>query len=906
MVEPFNFPAYGCNDISYWEWNSPWTNKFFPGCSYAIATQANGGNYYAHNEYGQWIWRAPYGTFIEWAEFQGTDFGHSDGGYTATCATRGIYDPYARVWQGGFGADHTGFVSGPTTNCTPWANSTWSQSVGYQKDLTTDPNDAQGAIGNMAVFQLWMYGNGYRAQNAWALSRGAQFHLYDRDSPYFSSAEPPDSTAFVDDNAARTHRRTVRSYDGGVGVNQLHLYTSRGTPDGAFNLAYVNRGCAGTRPNGGCRGTWTTELAYTLPEGVNTIRVYAKDQLEKFSPMQDWKQSIDRSAPVVGALSSSSSGSLYTSRSDIVSELGYKLNLSATDGSRTSDSAKRSGVAKLEVLVDGVSRHSVTQTCTHPDRSCPLNPSVNPAATWTTPEGFFEPGTHQIEIVATDALGHRSAAGSRVFQINVRSDEQDPEVTVTAGPPAADGSYDLTVTATDGQPIGGAAGAVGSGVEYLEVYLNGQLLDDEPQECPNGGCSITRTYRLSGSQSLAQAEVIAFADDGAENGGVRPAGKKVSGFQFFGYNDSPATFQDHLGIAVSGQAKIVRFPLDWCAVVKRTRTVNGSEIVDYPMNPAEWTWGGYDAVFGAIATYNRTVGESGDISVIPTTSGAPPWAANRPDSAGCNESPPPSPDTEDEAAWATFNGMVVDRYGAADFGLRAIEIWNEPNTAKFWKAPRDPSRFARLVNKANLAIEAYDGPSRLTRPSLGPVLVLPGGLSPEDQDAHRYLDNTLDPARGAGADDHLTFGAIGQPNAVDALSVHLYSSFTDSTKDARSRIRADYLRLSDVMTTRGFANTPRWITEIGFPTVPGPPRGIPPEAASPIRQCRRLRDNFLRFAMRDKVDVFIAHRLIDPPPEDADKNDFGVINRDLSNKPAYGVLRRMATKGGQHEDLSCN
>lgn len=326
---------------------------------------------------------------------------------------------------------------------------------------------------------------------------------------------------------------------------------------------------------------------------------------------------------------------------------------------------------------------------------------------------------------------------------------------------------------------------------------------------------------------------------------------------------------------------------------------------NFPQDPAQWTWGGQDAALNAIAAHNDTHGPNGDINVIAIATGAPPWAADTDPNLGCEGSAPPSTDPGDEAAWAMFAGQVADRYGAERFGLRAIELWNEPNTPKFWPAPRDPSRFARLVNKANLEIEAYDGPPR---PNFGPILVLPGGLSPEDNNAHLYLDDVLDPTAGAGPDDHVTFGTVGEPNAVDALSVHLYSSFTTSTETARNRIRADYLRQSDVMATRGFANTRRWITEIGFPTVPGLPRDIPRKAAGLVRQCKRLRDNFVRFAMRDKVDTFITHRLVDHPegPQGGpDPHDFGVLHRDLTTKPAYGVLRRLATKGGQHEDLDC-
>ena len=323
--------------------------------------------------------------------------------------------------------------------------------------------------------------------------------------------------------------------------------------------------------------------------------------------------------------------------------------------------------------------------------------------------------------------------------------------------------------------------------------------------------------------------------------------------------------------------------------------------------------------------------------MIPVAVDAPAWANSYPDDVDpCDDvSVPPGPDFEDE--WATFVRMIASEWGAERYGLVAIEAWNEPNLRPFWGvratkpdgsqitppptfAPQ-PQRFASIVNAANLAIEDWNGvpANAIARGGLPAIEVLPGGMSPEgiegsQEQADIFLDNALD---GTNNQPHLVFGPGS--GTVDGLAVHLYATFAETEKRASRRVRDDYNALVAVLNQNGYTDVPRWITELGFPTAPLGSRNVPRKAASPVRQCRRLTDAYMRFANRSpRPRSFIIHRLFDPGPG-GEENRFGVARVDpvdqtpgdpedppqVLRKQAYREIRQLVKPGGSHQDLRC-
>ena len=53
--------------------------------------------------------------------------------------------------------------------------------------------------------------------------------------------------------------------------------------------------------------------------------------------------------------------------------------------------------------------------------------------------------------------------------------------------------------------------------------------------------------------------------------------------------------------------------------------------------------------------------------------------------------------------WQAFVKAAVSRYP----NVRAIEIWNEPNLARFWSPAADPVRYATILKEAHDAVRSH-------------------------------------------------------------------------------------------------------------------------------------------------------------------------------------------------------
>ena len=154
--------------------------------------------------------------------------------------------------------------------------------------------------------------------------------------------------------------------------------------------------------------------------------------------------------------------------------------------------------------------------------------------------------------------------------------------------------------------------------------------------------------------------------------------------------------------------------------------------------PATWNWAHFDAI------YERALA----IGVRPvwTFTNAPCWAA----AGHCN---PNSPNPVAEARvgdYAEAAAQIALRYPQS----AGMEIWFEPNSAKFWGATADPRAFSKLVGAAAAAVHAT---------GTG-VAVYSGGLVPGKSAADRHqMDHFLSEALAAGgveAADAIGFHAV--------------------------------------------------------------------------------------------------------------------------------------------------
>ncbi|MEA2477156.1 MAG: polysaccharide biosynthesis protein PslG [Actinomycetota bacterium] len=248
----------------------------------------------------------------------------------------------------------------------------------------------------------------------------------------------------------------------------------------------------------------------------------------------------------------------------------------------------------------------------------------------------------------------------------------------------------------------------------------------------------------------------------------------------------------------------------------------------------------------------------------------PPWAA----ADGSSGASPP----KDASDFGTFAGWV-----AANFGDRidAYEIWNEPNSTGFFTGT--VSDYAALLQAAYGQIKQWD--------LLGNTVVV-GGLTYNDVSWLTKLyesSETID----------LYFDVVG---------VHPYPSPADIAPECPAttmwRISAiDWMR--QVMLRYDDPTTPIWITELGWSSHPN-------LASAPNWQLGVTEEQQADFAVRalnfiaghfPYVKKTFWYDASDSTIDYADaalrlhENNFGLLHRDLTPKPAYLAVKNYLADG---------
>ena len=232
---------------------------------------------------------------------------------------------------------------------------------------------------------------------------------------------------------------------------------------------------------------------------------------------------------------------------------------------------------------------------------------------------------------------------------------------------------------------------------------------------------------------------------------------------------------------------------------------------------------------------------------------APGWA--RPAGARCRSKGscayPPRP--KHDRRWARFVEAAVARYPE----VRAIEVWNEPNLARFWAPRPNPRRYATLLRLAHAAVTAEDGD----------VPVLSAGLIPADRrrgnlPAEAFLDRVYEHA-GSGA--------------FEGIGTHPYPRrppFVETMWSALDSLRA-------VRDAHGDAATPLWITEVGVSTHAS--SGVAPDQQGDVLV------ELYRSVQGHDVASFVIHRF-QVGAEGGYWNGTAVVSRRMVPKPAYCEL----------------
>lgn len=392
------------------------------------------GSYYAATQWAQWIWAPPANSRIV-----RVDFVHVAHDFNSSNVQLGIVG-CCYVWQG----DPT---PADGRSNTPYTI-TGAQTDTYRTICTdaVNPCATGGASdGNVAVFRFLSTGGGNpRARSNYAAVGQAQMSVWENHPPSVTGITVAPPTSWVDSG---THTFRANATDDGLGLKSMSFQRPSISSPPTVTTAESNASCNGDRRSAcplsasfPANGTSYSYSYSDLPEGDNKLGLRAIDFIGNPSSGQwpngtwddySWHVKADHSAPVITGLS----GPLYDDRNQ-ADELGNvntgaisadeTVTVAANDGSTA---APRSGVASVEMRVDGALRHPedrVNLSCTA--SGCPYSAG---SPTFTFHPSEYDNGTHTITILVRDKIADpnwgTTGAHTTISQFDVNVDNDDPD-----------------------------------------------------------------------------------------------------------------------------------------------------------------------------------------------------------------------------------------------------------------------------------------------------------------------------------------------------------------------------------------------------------------------------------------------------------------------------------------------
>ena len=238
---------------------------------------------------------------------------------------------------------------------------------------------------------------------------------------------------------------------------------------------------------------------------------------------------------------------------------------------------------------------------------------------------------------------------------------------------------------------------------------------------------------------------------------------------------------------------------------------------------------------------------------------APPWSTGTTSKNGVPRDPQ---EYADAAAW------VADRWRDQ---VGAIELWNEPDLERFL-ANTSVETYTELVKAAYPAIKAVN-----------PQVTVVAG-------APTYVKT----------DWFREFYRLGGAGHYDALGIHPYIGSSDSPPDAcdqkwRQYYPCNVAALVQLMADNGDADKTIWATEYGWSAHDGSTyRNNPPNwkrGVNQQQQAQYLIDMQETLAAWPQVQATFWYTDVDTAVGDQMEDNFGLLTRNLTPKPAYYALR---------------
>jgi Cellulase (glycosyl hydrolase family 5) len=339
-----------------------------------------------------------------------------------------------------------------------------------------------------------------------------------------------------------------------------------------------------------------------------------------------------------------------------------------------------------------------------------------------------------------------------------------------------------------------------------------------------------------------------------------------------GFQDDPSLRwrddrQNIFDVAEKAHAGLVRTTVYWSRIAER-RPANAAN----PFDPAYR--------FDDLDEFVRNAGKHG-MEVMLTLWGTPAWANG---GKGQNFAPTRLTDLKN------FMHALASRYSGRYLGypfVRYYSIWNESNLGQFLSPqynargkPVGPHVYAGIYRASYAGIKS--GNAR--------ALVGIGETSARGRD--RVLGR-------AGTQETESPGRFAQLLSLerpalrfDAWSHHPYS--TTPSSPPTQRVRWPNVTLSQLPRFEASLQlwfhrvVPIWITEYGYETKPGEPKGV-----TPARQAAYLRTAMNIAANDPRVTMFIWFIVRDDPTSSWQS---GLLTRGGSKKPAYRVYSALAAK----------
>jgi hypothetical protein len=314
-----------------------------------------------------------------------------------------------------------------------------------------------------------------------------------------------------------------------------------------------------------------------------------------------------------------------------------------------------------------------------------------------------------------------------------------------------------------------------------------------------------------------------------------------------------------------GEVGTLRFEIFWAGV-------------DPSAVAGDYNWSAPDAIVGAAARNG--------IQTLPFVFSTPTWVANGLDGFNCGPStcaPYAPKGGAARAAWATFLGDVVKRYGPdGEFWaanptipktpIRNWQLLNEQNSPTFYKPKPKVKAYVKVLKAGHDAIAAEDPGAKVI---LGGMFGTPlGGRKP-----------------GIAAWDYLEklYRVRGAKQAFDGVAAHPYGA----TLKGKVIPQLDLFR--DEMKDARDGNTGLWITEIGWAS--GGPKN--PLNRGKAGQAQRLREAFKYFKKKRrkwKIQTVNWYSWRDNPASDVGLCEWcgysGLFTESLAPKQSWDAFTR--------------